>query len=292
VNSSIAGGLGNGGQRITTAERQSPPRAGDLRLVVTDMDGTLLTADGAIPDGLWPLLDQMRARGITFVPASGRQYATLARAFSHAPSGVSFIAENGSLVVHDGRVLSTTCVARGLVGSVIDAVRRAADSAHDLGLVVCGLRSAYIERFDPAFSAQAAIYYAQLKIVDDLHEVADDVLKLAVYDFGDAERSEAAIFAPIGDDHQVVVSGRHWIDIMASDVNKGVAVRKLQTALAVTPAQTAAFGDYLNDLEMLDAAGLSYAVANAHPEVRARARFIAPSNVDQGVITVLSHLIG
>ena len=51
----------------------------DVRLVVSDMDGTLLTSGGVVPDDFWPLLETMRRRGITFVPASGRQYATLAR---------------------------------------------------------------------------------------------------------------------------------------------------------------------------------------------------------------------
>jgi hypothetical protein len=59
----------------------------DVRLVVANMDGTLLPGSGPVPESLWPMLDSMRARGIPFVPASGRQYATLARAFARAPSG-------------------------------------------------------------------------------------------------------------------------------------------------------------------------------------------------------------
>jgi hydroxymethylpyrimidine pyrophosphatase-like HAD family hydrolase len=54
--------------------------------------------------------------------------------------------------------------------------------------------------------------------------------------------------------------------------------------------QTAAFGDYLNDLEMLGAAHWSYAMADAHP-VAAVARFRAPSNADAGVLTVIEELI-
>jgi Cof subfamily protein (haloacid dehalogenase superfamily) len=263
----------------------------DVRLVVADMDGTLLTGSGTVPESLWPLLDSMRARGILFVPASGRQYATLARAFARAPSGVSFIAENGSLVVHRGSILSVAGVDADIVKRVTDIVRQAAGTGGDLGLVVCGLESAYIERHDAAFTAEAETYYARLTHVDDLHEVTDDFLKLAIYDFADAERS-AAIFDPVASDHQVVVSGQHWIDIMARGVNKGAAVRKLQASLGVTPAQTAAFGDYLNDLEMLDSAELSFAMANAHPLLAARAKFTAPANDDHGVITVLSHLFG
>ena len=55
--------------------------------------------------------------------------------------------------------------------------------------------------------------------------------------------------------------------------------------------QTAVFGDYLNDLELYDRAGLSFAVANAHPRVLARARYIAPANDEGGVTRTLRALL-
>jgi len=78
---------------------------------------------------------------------------------------------------------------------------------------------------------------------------------------------------------------------MNATVNKGVALRNLQAALGVTPAQAAAFGDYLNDLELLQGADWSYAMADAHPDVVAVARHRAPSNADDGVISVIEGLL-
>ncbi|MFD1210499.1 HAD family hydrolase [Arthrobacter sp. GCM10027362] len=268
-----------------------PRTSHDVRLVVSDMDGTLLAGDGAVPATFWPLLERMSARGITFVPASGRQYATLARMFAQAPAGIPFIAENGSLVVRDGAVLSAICLDAPTVRDVIHKVRHATESTRDLGLVVCGRRSAYIERRDTEFIAEAEHYYARLTAVEDLATVTDDVLKLAIYDFADAESSAKSIFAPLAASHQMAVSGRHWIDIMAPGATKGRAVQELQQALGVTAAQTAVFGDYLNDLEMLDHADLSFAMGNAHPLVRSRARYLAPTNEEHGVVTALSHLL-
>lgn len=268
-----------------------PPGDQDVRLVVCDMDGTLLTDSGAVPDTFWPLLDVMRARGVTFVPASGRQYATLAALFEQAPDEVSYIAENGCLVVHSGVTVSATCLDVEIVHQVVRAVREA-PAAAELGLVVCGLDSAYIERTDPAFVDEAAKYYARLERVDDLTAVTDKVLKLAIYDFTDAERTAERVFGSIAAREQVVVSGQHWIDIMSRDADKGRAVQSLQEALGIPPARTAVFGDYLNDLEMLDAARWSFAMANAHPEVRARARYLAPANHEDGVVTVLARMFG
>lgn len=255
----------------------------DVRLVVSDMDGTLLTSGGVVPDDFWPLLETMRRRGITFVPASGRQYATLARIFGEVPDGVSYVAENGNLVVHDGEVLAATRMDRDVVADVVARTRGA--TGFDLGVVACGRRGAYIERVDPPFAAEVATYYAKLTEVADLNEIDDDVLKLAIFDFGPAAAS-ASVFAPLAETHQVVVSSPHWIDIMEPDVHKGRAVQQLQSVLGVTPAQTVVFGDYLNDLEMLDVAELSYAVGDAHPQVRDRARFHAP-----GVVPTLTALL-
>ena len=78
---------------------------------------------------------------------------------------------------------------------------------------------------------------------------------------------------------------------MAADANKGTAVRLLQRSLGISRDQTVAFGDYLNDLEMLDAAGWSFAMANAHPEVLARAARIAPANTEHGLITTLGRVL-
>lgn len=258
------------------------------------MDGTLLTSGDNVPDSFWPLLTELGQIGATFVPASGRQYATLARTFQQPKADIAdiaYVAENGSLVVHGDEVLSKTTVEAELVRAVI-ATTRALPSTVDLGLVVCGVNGAYIERRDPAFVAEAEKYYARLEVVDDLTAVRDEVLKLAVFVLGEAEHLLATTFAPFTETHQVVLSGANWIDIMHRDVNKGRAVRALQAALGVPKERTVVFADYLNDLEMLDAANWSFAMANAHPDVKAKARFLAPSNDEHGVVRVLRRLLG
>ncbi|MBD3940414.1 HAD family hydrolase [Microbacterium sp. NEAU-LLC] len=260
----------------------------DLRLIAVDMDGTLLDGDGRIPDALWPLLDRLHERGIRFAPASGRQLATLQRAFADHLDHMVFLAENGAYVVEGGVEISSDAMDAAFVASLVRRVR--AIEGRDLGVVVCGKRSAYIERADDAFHAEADKYYARLQIVPDLLSVDDQIFKVAIFDFEDA-----ATTAPALDDlraaHQVIVSGEHWIDVMNLGVNKGAALERLQAATGITRAQTAVFGDYLNDLEMMDASALSFAMANAHPLVAERARFRAPSNLDHGVITTIEKLL-
>ena len=274
--------------------RDLPAGPHDIRLVVADMDGTLLNEHGAVPSSFWPVLDWMRGRGITFVPASGRQYATLHQIFHGLDDGLSYVAENGNLVVHQGRPVATHGLDLDTSRRVIEIVRQAAGTGEgggrNIGLVVCGVDSAYVERDDQAFLTEARKYYVRLDVVGDLSLVTDRVLKLAAFDFDGAQALAAGPFAALAETHQVVVSGQHWVDIMAQGVDKGGAVRQLQQAVGATPAQTVAFGDYPNDLQMLEAADWSFAMANAHPDVAARARWLAPANTDDGVVAVLRRL--
>lgn len=92
-----------------------------------------------------------------------------------------------------------------------------------------------------------------------------------------------------GDSHKVVVSAKIWLDVMNAKASKGAAIQYLQQTMNFTPAETMTFGDYLNDLEMLQVSEHSYAVANAHEEIKKIARFSAPSNQESGVLTVLKE---
>lgn len=273
----------------------------ELMLVVLDMDGTLLNGEDTVPEAFWELLPVMRERGIIVVPASGRQYATLERMFGDHGIG-TFISENGTLVVHDGEVVSTSPVDSPTVGQVIDIVRTA-ETDRNLGLVLCGPRTAHVEREDATFLAEAHRYYASLEVVPNLHTVAEigsgTVLKCAVYDFDSAAQAAPALFtgggpgvADLRDSHQVVVSGKNWIDIMNGSANKGRALRELQRSLGIPRSATAVFGDYLNDLEMMAEADWSFAMDNGHPAVQRAANFIAPRNTEEGVVQVLQKLLG
>lgn len=261
----------------------------DIRMVVTDMDGTLLNSDHAIPHSFWALLEIMRERGVLMVPASGRQLAGITHLFPDT-AGMAFIAENGTFVEMDGREVSSTTLNPEVVADAISRIRALGDM--ETGVVVCGKTSAYIERSEDAFVTEVSRYYGKLRIVDTLDEVDDDVLKVALFSFADIATAVYPHLGNLATHPQVVVSSPHWIDIMDPDVNKGVGLRALQKATGVGRHQTAVFGDYLNDLEMIEEADYSFAMANAHADVARRARFGAPSNDDAGVVTTVAQLLG
>jgi Cof subfamily protein (haloacid dehalogenase superfamily) len=267
-------------------------RVPDIRLIACDMDGTLLDDQDAIHDDFWPLIDALHALGIVFCPASGRQYYNLLERFEPIADEVVFIAENGTYVVRGGQELSSDCLDRQVARELIDVARDLNARGADVGAVLCGKASAYIERTDAPFLAEVDKYYHRLRIVEDLNEVDDDVLKVAIYDFESSEHVSAPAYAHFRDTHQVVVSGEHWLDVMDLNANKGSGIRHIQQALGITRDQTMVFGDFLNDLEMMDEATYSFAMANAHPELAARARFRAPENTANGVVRTIKSVLG
>lgn len=285
----------NKGAHMAEVEWTEIKEPQDIKLVVADMDATLLDADGQIPAGFWPMLDRLNQKGVTFVPASGRQYQTLQQMFSRSVRPMSFIAENGNIVSLDGNVIETHTVSRDLVKQVIDICDKAAETGeYNIGLVVCGLNAAYIQRTDEEFIAEVSKYYAKVEPVNNLREVLDYVdekfLKLAIFDFEPAEPM-ARICSPASSSltntcSRASIGRTSWIRASQGD---GVVV--LQKALGVGVDETAVFGDYLNDVPMFEHARYSFAVANAHPQVRAAAAYIAPANTEEGVIRVVDRIV-
>jgi hypothetical protein len=90
---------------------------------------------------------------------------------------------------------------------------------------------------------------------------------------------------------QVIVSGEHWLDISHNNANKGYALNILQHQLGITKEETMVFGDYNNDLKMLELADFSYAMENAHQNVKNVAKYQTKSNDEQGVEFILEQLI-
>lgn len=256
----------------------------DIRLIAVDMDGTLLDDDKRIHDEFWPLLDDLAGRGIVLCPASGRQFASLRRLLGRPE--LVYIAENGAYVVRDDAEVSSETLPTDTARSAIRVMREA---RLDTGTVLCGKRSAYVERTDDVFLAQVRPYYARLELVEDLLAVDDEILKVAVHDFGPAEQGAGPLLAQF---EGAVVSGEHWVDVMNPVADKGLALQHVQSVLDVSRDQTMAFGDYFNDVGLLDAAHWSFAMDNAHPTVRAHARFVAPANTANGVVRTIRSVLG
>ena len=253
------------------------------RLIALDMDGTLLTPQGQVPKRFWQLDDDATAQSVTLTPASGRQLATLQRMF---PACETFIAENGAVVWHGGEVVSTTDLPLDAARNLIAALPDAPFPAHT---VICAPEVATPLPLPPAIDAEVDKYYASRTTLAALGDHPTPVIKIALYVETDAERDALPWVRKHAPELRAVVSGKHWLDIMHPDADKGQALEALADTLDIPLAQTAAFGDFLNDYGMLRAAGYAVAMENAHPDLKAIADEVIGSNGDEAVVDKLAQ---
>ena len=259
-----------------------------IKLIATDMDGTLLNDQGQLPADFSAVFSQLKDKNIIFAAASGRQYFSLRETFLSVSEDVLFIAENGTLIMYKGEELYFNPLEKDHVSELLGIAKKL-DNAYP---VLCGKKSAYIESTDQRFVDEIKKYYAKYKVVDNLLDVQDDVLKISICDFTDAETNANLAFSPTYSDKlQVTVSGKMWLDMTHKTASKGTAIKYIQEKFAIGFDQTMVFGDYFNDVTLLQSAFYSYAMENAHPSVKETARFITKINTNFGVETVLEQLI-
>jgi len=162
----------------------------------------------------------------------------------------------------------------------------------DCHVVLCGKKGAYIKKSSEAFVAQLAVYYHQFRMVEDLTTFEDDeFMKIAVYHKGGSEPYMYPKVKHLEGDFLIKISAENWLDISLPGTHKGSALAQLQKEFNITKEETVAFGDYNNDLEMLNLAKYSFAMANAHPDVKAAANYSTKSNDDRGVEHIIAQVI-
>lgn len=257
-----------------------------IKLIATDMDGTLLNSSNEIQEGFYEVFNELQEKEIIFAAASGRQYYNLLERFKGIEEKMMFIAENGTFVVYKGKELVVNSLDINLARELIKVGRNIKNSY----VILCGKKAAYIESSDKRLIEQTEKYYARYEIVSDLTKIEDDILKVTICDFNGSENNSNNYFDEYRDKVQITVSGEIWLDIVAKGINKGVAINEIQNLLNIDYKETMVFGDYLNDLEMMSSAYHSYAMANAHDTLKKAARFIAKSNDENGVIQAIKSV--
>jgi len=250
-----------------------------IKLIITDLDGTLLNDSKEFSNIFWQTEELIHEKGILFSIASGRQFYNLAEKFAKIKDRTLFIAENGTYVSFKGEEIFVNALSKEEVHRLIGLGKQLSDTH----MIVCGKNSAYTESANSKFLGEARKYYSKLKVVNDLYEVEDDVLKVTICDFSGTEK-HYPFFQHLEKEYQIALATKIWIDFTHLSANKGTAIAKVQNQLGITFDETMVFGDYLNDLEMMRSAKYSYAMKNAHPKIVETANFITEfDNNNEGV---------
>ena len=169
---------------------------------------------------------------------------------------------------------------------------RTCNEIQQIGVALCGKKSAYIKTDDEWIFDEIARHYPAHTRVTDFAAIDDDIFKITVCDRGISRLNSYQYLKQYSNEFNVVVSGEIWLDITAKDVNKGDAIAHLQSQLNITPEETVVFGDHLNDVELIQQATYSYAMLNAQEELKALANYVTEyDNNHAGVVRTLEKLL-
>ena len=260
------------------------------KLLVSDVDGTLVNKRKKLTPATIEAVGRLRAAGIGFTIISARPRSGVLPLANALGIDGPIAAFNGGLIFRrdgtvDRRRLIPADVARGALGSVgelaVDIWVFADDQWHastDQGAHVASERIAANQ--EPIIRDDFADL---LDRADKITFVSDDPATLATL--------HARIDATFPGRATVALSQTYYLDITAIQANKGAGIEALAAAAGVSLDQVVAIGDQANDIAMLERAGLAIAMGNAPPPVRAVAAHVTASNEADGVAQAIDTLI-
>ncbi len=246
-----------------------------IKLIASDLDGTLLI-NGAqkLNPEVYDLILALKKHGVHFTAASGRQVASLRNLFGPVADEISYIAENGAICVHNNKLISTSEINHDLALRIIKYTKNLPNCKT---LVSC-VNTCYVEDGDKEFyDLIRYVYHNETSVIKDLCSITEPIIKVAVYDTRATQQTMQYCREIFDKEVNVVNAGNSWIDFVPFHSNKGTALKTLLNELQIDVADSMAFGDQQNDMEMLRTAGTSYAMATASPEVAACADYMTDS---------------
>jgi Cof subfamily protein (haloacid dehalogenase superfamily) len=265
------------------------------RLLATDIDDTILGEDGSLPEKNHRALEDLHRRGVTIVLSSGRATVSMQEVASRIvePGDDEYlIAYNGAKVV---KMKSGIPVREWLITADVAADILAYTREH--GVYVQGYAGGrtYTDSTGPDTDLRRREYEEStgmhVGVVPDLLEITGPASpKLLIIDDADRiPRHAEELEKRSRGRYRVPRSKPHYLEIIHPAVSKGNALRELARELGIPIEETVAVGDSFNDIEMVTAAGLGLAVANARDELKAVADIILDRTAGEGAIAEIAE---
>ena len=262
----------------------------NIRLVIADVDGTLVTQDKALTPRTINAVKQLRDAGIAFSITSGRPPLGMQMLIDALRITEPIAAFNGGVLVRpDFSVISQSFVPREIAIKVIHEI-----VDHSLDVWVYTDRDWLVRDPSAAHVAreQWTVKFAP-KVVSDFDSHLDRVAKIVgVSDNYDAVAAcEAIVQQDCGSHVSAARSQPYYLDVTHPNANKGHVVAEVSRLLSITPAEIATIGDMPNDVLMFRKSGLSIAMGNASSDVQRQAHFVTTSNQEEGFANAMERFI-
>ena len=268
----------------------------DIKVIATDMDGTLLDPKGQLDlPRLEKILDKLDQRGIRFVIATGNEVHRMRQLLEHLAERVVLVVANGARIFENNELIQAQTWDDAIVDRALAHFkgRECQDqfvvTAMNGGFVKEGTVFTELDKFMTPEMIEKL--YQRMNFVDEFDpNLFGGVLKMSMVVGEERLDSVLQEINDLFDGHvRAVSSGYGCIDILQDGIHKAWGLVELLKRWNLKPEQIMAFGDSENDIEMLELAGISYAMENAEEAVKRVATKVAPANSQAGVYKVLEN---
>ena len=257
-----------------------------MRTFACDLDRTLIGKDAELRPRTRTAITAARAAGIHVILVTGRMFRSVRPYAEEAGIDDPVVCYQGAVVADPvtGRFLRHEPIPLELAREAIEAVEA---EGYPLNCYVDD--ELYVARHTPASEAYASFQHLEVHAVGDLLAwLAEPPTKLvAVGDPVELDGLEVRMHARLGDRMYISKSLPHFLEFASPEVTKGSGLAFLAEHLGFTAAETVAFGDGENDVELLEWAEYGVAVENAHDRVLAVADLVCPPVTEEGVAQVI-----
>lgn len=258
-----------------------------IKLIASDMDGTLLDGDGNVPPETYDLIRRLNAVGISFVASSGRRFDTLQEMFAPVMNQMDFVASNGAQVVVAGKLVDREVFSH----AALRRLKSIVDLFDNLHLAIFDRKITYLLDDEARFERELDKNLPNPVRALELPNPDTSIIKASIY-CDDAVMDMAYILErELGEDFVFAPSGRKWIDIMQRGVSKATGISQVMAAHNVKPAEVMAFGDAMNDYEILRMVGTSIAMGNGRSAIKQISTKVIGTNAERAVQREIAALL-
>ena len=265
-----------------------------IKLIATDMDGTILDSQGLLDlPRLEKILDRLEEKGIRFVIATGNEIHRVRQLLGHLTDRVVLIVANGAKIFENNQLIQVETWDNELVEKALtffkgqECQNQFVITSMNGGFVKEGTIFTQLDKF--MTPEMIELFYQRMNFVEELHpELFGGVLKMSLVVGEDRMDQVQEDFNQVFNGYvQAVSSGYGCLDIIQDGIHKAWALQELLKRWNIKSEEIMAFGDSENDVEMLELAGIAYAMENADEKAKAVATDIAPANNQGGVYQIL-----
>lgn len=256
-----------------------------IKLIATDMDGTLLDPIKRVGKNFESVVKKLNDNNVIFALASGRNYQRIKDKFKNLDLEFMYISDNGNYIEYKGEILNKSILSNADVKSLY----RFLSSKKYCKATYSNEKSIYTD--DKTIYRIGRLFMYKSEMVDDIEALNEEIIKCSILVLPKYHKELVEELNKRFPHLHIVSSSKHTVDVNYGSMNKGKAIDLLRDRFNLTKNEVMVFGDYLNDSEMMVSCNHSYAVANAHEEIKKIAKYIAPSNRKNGVLATIEKVV-